>query len=557
MQPADSVTISRRPMDVEDYIDVMRRHRGWILGPAFACLVAGFVIAFLWPDTYISSAVIKVVPAQVPETYVQSNLNQDMTNHVMNMAQSILSRSNLTSMINTLNLYQRERARAPMEDVIEQMQKKDVRIGAVENQDTGGGRGAVTAFQISFKYSNRLTAQKVCEDIVSRFISQNIQERSQRSRSTTEFLTGQFQDAKARLEAAEQRLSDFRIRNMGRLPDQMNANQAQLNSMQMQMTTLDAAIGRINQDKLLSENQLRILRDRYNTIKQSSGGDQTVATVERNDQLAEKERQIAQLENSLAVLRERYKDSYPDVQRAMALLAQARKDRDALLKEDAGRKDNAAAQQQQQQVVRRPANRELLDLEASIRRIEGEIAAKELELKDRRKEMDQLSAAMKSIEARIEGVPVGEKEYSDLLRDRDLARQQYDEMNDKVNKSKIATDLENTKQGETLEILDPASLPQTPTEPKRPVIIAIAAVLGLALGLVVAGAREMKDTSLKNLKDVRAYTNLPILGSIPLLENDLVVRRRRRLAWLAWSTACLLGVVIMSGSVVYYYATRV
>jgi len=77
--------------------------------------------------------------------------------------------------------------------------------------------------------------------------------------------------------------------------------------------------------------------------------------------------------------------------------------------------------------------------------------------------------------------------------------------------------------------------------------------LGLLLGLVIAGAREMKDTSLKNLKDVRAYTQIAILGSVPLLENDFVVRRRRRMAWLAWTTACLLAVVTMAGSVVYYY----
>jgi hypothetical protein len=50
---------------------------------------------------------------------------------------------------------------------------------------------------------------------------------------------------------------------------------------------------------------------------------------------------------------------------------------------------------------------------------------------------------------------------------------------------------------------------------------------------------------------------LPILGSIPLLENDLVVRRRKRLGWLAWSTACLVGIIIMTGSVFYYYATKV
>jgi hypothetical protein len=49
---------------------------------------------------------------------------------------------------------------------------------------------------------------------------------------------------------------------------------------------------------------------------------------------------------------------------------------------------------------------------------------------------------------------------------------------------------------------------------------------------------------------------LTVLGSIPLLENDLVVRRRRRLAWLAWSTACLAGCLIMAGSVIFYYANK-
>ncbi len=64
------------------------------------------------------------------------------------------------------------------------------------------------------------------------------------------------------------------------------------------------------------------------------------------------------------------------------------------------------------------------------------------------------------------------------------------------------------------------------------------------------------DTSLKNLKDVRAYTKLTVLGSIPLLENDFVVRRRRRLGWLAWAASLLLGILLMAGSVVYYYTSR-
>ena len=47
-----------------------------------------------------------------------------------------------------------------------------------------------------------------------------------------------------------------------------------------------------------------------------------------------------------------------------------------------------------------------------------------------------------------------------------------------------------------------------------------------------------------------------VLGSIPLLENDLVVRRRRRITWLGWTVAILVGLAVMAASVIYYMATK-
>jgi hypothetical protein len=73
------------------------------------------------------------------------------------------------------------------------------------------------------------------------------------------------------------------------------------------------------------------------------------------------------------------------------------------------------------------------------------------------------------------------------------------------------------------------------------------------VGVFLTGIKEIRDTSLKNLKDVRAYTQLPILSSIPLLENDLLVRRKRRLAYVGWSAAIILGIVAMTGSMYYHY----
>ena len=79
MQPQDGLATSRRPLDIEDYIDILRRHKAWILGPVFAALVVSVVAAFLWPDTYVSTAVIRVVPPQVmPESLVATNTSGDL-----------------------------------------------------------------------------------------------------------------------------------------------------------------------------------------------------------------------------------------------------------------------------------------------------------------------------------------------------------------------------------------------------------------------------------------------------------------------------------------------
>jgi hypothetical protein len=169
------------------------------------------------------------------------------------------------------------------------------------------------------------------------------------------------------------------------------------------------------------------------------------------------------------------------------------------------------------------------------------------------KELQSVNASVRTYQGRVADSPVGNQQYAELIRDRDLAKQKYQELEGKRQKSAISMDMESHQQGETLEVLDPASLPTTPTAPKRSLIIPLGAVAGLLFGIVLIAMREIKNTSLKNLKDARLYTNLPILGSIPLVENDSAVRRRRRVMWLGWATATLAGLAMMAASVARYY----
>src|SRR5580700_7411330 len=287
-------TIARRPLDAEDYIDIIRRHKSWIFGPLFGALVVSVVAAFLWPDTYVSMATIRVVPPQVPENFVPANVNTDVQGRVNSLIQLILNRATLTNIINTHNLYKRERERLPLDDVIENMRLYDIKCcPLLQTANTQRSEhNQYPAFQIGFAYNNRFIAQKVTTDLVARFLEENVREVSQQAVSTTQFLQDQWEESKKKLNELEQKLSVFRAQNMGRLPEQQQNNYQQLTAMQAQKLNLNMSMNRVNQERLLYENQLRIYRGQLVSLKEGNAPEQA---AEQNDsKLADKNREIAQ-----------------------------------------------------------------------------------------------------------------------------------------------------------------------------------------------------------------------------------------------------------------------
>ena len=195
----------------------------------------------------------------------------------------------------------------------------------------------------------------------------------------------------------------------------------------------------------------------------------------------------------------------------------------------------------------------LENLKLQMANVNAQITARNMEMEERTKRLKEVQAEIAAYRARIEASPINEQRYDQLLRDYNLAKADYNDKAQKKEISETSRNLEERKAGENLETLDPASLPEQASEPNRLLIAGAGTGLGLFFGVLMAGVKEMKDTSLKNLKDVRAYTNLPVLSSIPLLENALLVRRKRRLFWLGWSTAIIVGTIAMSSSMYYYY----
>jgi uncharacterized protein involved in exopolysaccharide biosynthesis len=537
----DRLSIPRRALDFEDYVDIIRRNIRWIIGPAFAGLVVSTVVAYLMEDTFVSKALIRIVPQQISEDYVKNTNTQDVADRINGMAQQILSRGTLTNLINTYGLYKSELKSEPMEDVIAKM-KAAIGVNATAGVTNVQQTRSLPALQITFSYRNRVLANKVCADIVTRFMNASNEGSLESQTSAHQFITDEFDRAKRDLDAANQRLEDYRTKNAGRLPDQLQTNMTEMNALEQRLNSLSDSSTRNSERRMLLEASLRMAKDRLANVKSL-----TPQAQARNDKANELDRQILDLESTIASMKDRYTDDYPDLQSARDRLAVLKRQHDDAVK-NSGKNDSNSDTPM--------ATRERMDAQASVEGIETQIKAATMEDQTINRQLQAVNGSLRNYQARIESTPSGEKDYADLIRDSNLARQKYDNLEVNLNKSRMSMDLERRKEGETLELLESASLPTDPTKPQRALIVPIGLFGGLLLGAILVGLREVRDTSLKNLKDARLYTQLSILGSVPLLENDVVVQRRKQVMWVGWATATIVGLAVVAGSVAHYYINR-
>jgi len=382
-----------------------------------------------------------------------------------------------------------------------------------------------------------------------------VSDRRAKSRITTEFLSEEVKAAKTDLDRIESELTAFKLRNAGRLPEELQSNLQMQNSYQQQLSALQEVLNLNQQNKMMLETGLQNLKSQLNSIDlNEADGIARTRTEGKNDRLAEAEKRVADSEISLVAMRETLRPGHPDLKAATMRLETLKRERDRIAAQVAADEERLSKVVVPVSTRKNPlAVKSRADIEAQVNATMTQLKAIDLDSEDRVKAQKAILAHLLQVSERIQSNPLMQGEYATLTRDYNLAKERYDKLSTQKSSSEVANRLEDRSAGENLEVLDPASLPLKPSDPNRWIIVGTGSMIGLILGLFLAGAQEVKDSTMKGLKDVRAYSNLNILSSIPLLENALLVRRKRRLTWLAWSSAMIVGVVVMSGSVYYYY----
>jgi len=486
-------------------LEIWSRRR-WLAVAVFALtLAAAASIATFLPDIYRSTATVLVERHQVPETFVRSSITGELETRLQTISQEILSRAKLEDLITRLALYPELKDRVPVEAVVENM-RRDIQLELKGVEQQMSGRSATIAFNLSYRGRDPEAVSKVANILASFYVEENSNVRERQASQTARFLKDQLAETKKRLDEHEARVREFRARHVGELPQQMGVNLATLERLQAQL-------------HLNSANQLRARDQLVRQLAQSDAG----GAVEASDSAAAK---LAKLKQRLRDLRTRFTDKYPDVARVKAEIAEleqelgAKGDRNPAVDAAATRGDPAGS----------PSTAPLSESDA--------------ELKSLKAEEQRLRRDIRTYQQRVEMSPQREQEFQEASRGFDTTKEAYSSLLKRYEDAQLSESMEHSRQGEQFRLLDSAIPAKQPLAPNRIRLILVGVLLSLGAAAAAAVLAERLDTAFHTFDDLRSFTKVPVLASIPRVASAAETARRARLRLLA-TASVTLGLVLV------------
>jgi len=137
---------------------------------------------------------------------------------------------------------------------------------------------------------------------------------------------------------------------------------------------------------------------------------------------------------------------------------------------------------------------------------------------------DQIAAwngEIARLNARVRGLPSVQQDAVRLERDVRVNNELYQQLRNN------ALQLQLIREGKigNVRLIDPAATPIEPVKPKKPLTLALALMLGLAGGVILALARNALFLGIRSPQDIEASTGLNVFSTIPLSKAQEAMAR--------------------------------
>ena len=459
-------------IDLREIGAILKRNAANIARVTGVCIVAAGVYLAVATPVYESQALLRVKqPKGIGSSLLEAMpMGNAMANtQLMNTYAEILkSRSVIVPVIEKTEEPDKEGKFIQYEDYL----KKNITTAPFKDTEI---------MQFTARAETAEKAQQVNKMIVEGFLNRLTELSRDQQKATRGFIEERAVAAKKELQAAEDKLTEYKKANDIIAPD----DAVKLATEKMGMV-----------DKLNAENRVALATANARLASTNAQLNGEAASIADNKSIQLYNQQLAQLEGERISYLEKYTAQHPKVQQVEQEIAN--------LKKKINSEINKVAS------LQAPSDN-LVHQQLLAAKFQSEAAASVAQ-----SNLAKLAQIDSDNKADLRNLSDKEQEFVNLMRDVTVANEIYVMLAKRVEEAKVAEASVATE----VQVVDSGTLPEKPAKPKKALTLLLAALLGALASSGFVVVRELLNRTIKNSDDVASYLELPVLGSVPDM-NDL------------------------------------
>ena len=471
------------------YLRGMWRFRWWGLALAWVVGIAGGIAIYTMPDRYESSARIHVDTQSVLRPLmsglaVQPNIGQQIDL----LSRTLISRPNVEKLITM----------ADLDLTVQNAEQREALITSVTNRLRIQSGRRDNLFTLSYTDTEPARSQRVVQSLLSLFVESGLGGKRQDTDAARRFIEEQIRSYEQKLAEAENRLKDFRLRNMALLGAGTRDYVSQ--------------IGDTNEQLRQARLELREAENSRDAMKQQlAAGPGDAALPPPIAATPEIDARIDSLKRNLDDMLQRYTDQHPDVVGARRVIEDLEKQKQVRIAE---------------LQANPPADSFGMMGGGGVEQTRLALAQAEARVASLRARVSEFESRLQRLSEDAQRIPELETEMAQLNRDYSVHKSNYDQLVARRESANIAAEMSTQSGIADFRIIDPPTLPNKPSAPNRLLLLPLIALAGLAAGFALTFLISQLRPAFSDARQLREVAGLPVLGTVSMLST--AERRRRR-----------------------------
>jgi polysaccharide chain length determinant protein (PEP-CTERM system associated) len=331
------------------------------------------------------------------------------------------------------------------------------------------------------------------------------------------FLRSQIKDYENRLSAAEQKLAEFKKKNVGVMPDQGGGYYNRLQ-------TATDGLRKIENDLQLAKNKVKILKIQ---IQQEVARSVT----------ASYDKKIQEHEDKLNTLLLQFTDKHPDVQAEKSIIASLKKNKEEAIK-------NAASDKSINQ------NDDSLQIDQVYQNLQIALKEAEVNVSNIEASKREQQRLIKTLQKQVDTAPEIEAQLSRLNRDYEITKTKYSALVSRLDSARISSQAEKSSEDINFKVIEPPIIPIIPVGPKRFLLNSSAILAGLAAFFGITFLILQLKPVFLTKKELTNLTGLPVLGAVTMVLDAETKKRKLKerfiMVSLGVAQVVVLAVIVLS-----------